>query len=136
MTSSKRILAAVFALTLSTHALAGNPSAQDFATARALYKEGKDLRAAGDLKGALEKLTAAHTLGRTPLTGIELARVEVQLGLLVEAREVCLGIARLAVEPDETSRSVEARKDAAQLAEELRPRISSLRVKVTTPANA
>jgi hypothetical protein len=136
MTSSKRAFTAAFlALALAAPAYAGNPSAQDFATARALYKEGKDLRAAGDLKGALDKLTAAHTLGRTPLTGIELARVEVQLGLLVEAREVSLGIARLAVEPDETPRSAEARKEAAQLAEDLRPRIASLRVKVTT-ANA
>jgi len=131
--SSRRILAAVFAFTLATSAHAGNPSAEDFATARALYKEGKDLRAAGNLKGALEKLTAAHTLGRTPLTGIELARVEVQLGLFVEAREVCIGIGRLAVEPDETPRSAEARKDAGKLAEELRPRIASLRVRVTTP---
>ena len=128
MTSSSRFLAAVFAFTLATSAAyAGNPSAEDFATARALYKEGKDLRAAGNLKGALEKLTAAHTLGRTPLTGIELARVEVQLGLFVEAREVCIGIGRLAVEPDETPRSAEARKDAAKLADELRPRIASLR---------
>jgi hypothetical protein len=133
MTSSRRFLAALFALTLANAALAGNPSAEDFATARALYKEGKDLRAAGDLKGALEKLTAAHALGHTPLTGIELARVEVQLGLFVEAREVCLGVGRLAVESDETPRSAEARKDAAKLAEELRPRVASLRVHVTAP---
>ncbi len=136
MTSSRRFLAAAFALTLATTAFAGNPSAEDFATARALYKEGKDLRAAGNLKGAFEKLTAAHTLGRTPLTGIELARVQVQLGLLVEARETCLGIGRLAVEPDETPRSADARKDAAKLAEDLHPRIASLRVHVTAPSSS
>lgn len=132
MTSSRRVFAVTaLALTLASTSFAGNPSAEDFATARALYKEGKDLRAAGDLKGALEKLTAAHTLGHTPLTGIELARVQVQLGLLVEARETCLSVGRLAVEPDETARSADARKDAAKLAEELRPRIASLRVHVT-----
>ena len=134
MTSSRLFFATAFALTIASTALA-DPSAQDFATARALYKEGKELRAAGDLKGALEKLTAAHALGHTPLTGIELARVEVQLGQLVEAREVCIGVGRLAVEPDETPRSAEARKDAAKLAEELRPRIASLRVHVSA-ANA
>ncbi len=133
MTSSKRIFAAVLATALfAPAALAANPSAEDFATARALYKEGKDLRAAGDLKGALEKLKAAHALGRTPITGIELARTQAQLGLLVEARETSLGIARLAVEPDETARSAEARRDAAKLAEELRPRIASLRVRITS----
>ena len=134
MTSSKLFFAAALSLTLAVPAVAGNPNAEDFATARALYKEGKDLRAAGDLKGALEKLNAAHALGHTPLTGIELARVQVQLGLLVEARETCLGVARLAVESDETSRSADARKDAAKLADELRPRIASLRVHV--PPNA
>jgi len=133
MTSSRRILATAFALTLTTTALAGNPSAEDFATARVLYKEGRDLRAAGDLKGALAKLNAAHTLGHTPLTGIELARVQVQLGLLVEARETSLGVGRLTVESDETPRSAEARKDAAKLAEELRPRIASLRIHVSAP---
>ena len=133
MTSSRCIFAAAFALTLAGTAIAGNPNAEDFATARALYKEGKDLRAAGDLKGALEKLTAAHTLGHTPLTGIELARVQAQLGLLVEARETCIAIARLPVESDETSRSADARKDAVKLAEELRPRIASLRVHVSAP---
>lgn len=133
MTSSRRLLAIALALTLANSALAGNPTAEELATARALYKEGKDLRAAGDLKGALEKLTAAHALGHTPLTGIELARVEVQLGLFVEAREVCLGVGRLAVEPDETPRSAEARKDAAKLADELRPRVASLRIHVTAP---
>jgi hypothetical protein len=138
MTSSSRFLGAACALalatTISSVVVAGNPSAEDFATARALYKEGKDLRASGDLKGALEKLTAAHSLGRTPLTGIELARTQVQLGLLVEARETCLGIGRLAVEPDETARSADARKDAAKLAEDLRPRIASLRVHVSPGA--
>src|SRR5512143_1729383 len=115
MTSSKRIFAALLATALfAPAALAANPSAEDFATARALYKEGKDLRAAGDLKGALEKLKAAHALGHTPITGIELARTQVQLGLLVEARETCLGVARLAVESDETGRSADARKDAAK----------------------
>jgi hypothetical protein len=132
--SSRRVLVAAFALTLAGTAVAGNPSAEDFATARALYKDGKDLRAKGDLKGALEKLTAAHALGHTPLTGIELARVQTALGLLVEARETCLGVGRLAIEPDETPRSAEARKDAAKLAEELRPRVAQIRVRVSAPS--
>ncbi len=138
MTSSKRVFAVALAAALlaPAAALAANPSAQDFATARALYKEGKDLRAAGKLDAALEKLKAAHALGRTPLTGIELARTQAQLKLLVEARETCLGIARLPVESDETARSAEARQDAAKLAEDLRPRIASLRLHVSLQAPA
>jgi hypothetical protein len=136
MKTTSSSLLAVLVLALASPAFAANPSPQDFATARELYKQGKDLRAAGDLRGAFEKLKAAHALGHTPLTGIELARTEVLLGLLVEARETCLGIARLPVESDETERSAEARTDAAKLAEELRPRLATLRLHVTSQAAA
>ncbi len=106
------------------------PTAQELETARTLYREGKDLRAAGDLKGALEKLQAAHALGHTPVTGIELARTFVMVGRLVEAREVALSIARLGVASDETGKSAEARTEAAKLADDLRPRIPALTVKI------
>jgi hypothetical protein len=107
------------------------PTAQELETARTLYKEGKELRAKGDLRGALEKFQAAHALGNTPVTGIELARTYAQLGQIVEARETCLYIARIAVAGDETGKSAEARIDAAKLADELRPRIPTLIVRVS-----
>jgi len=106
------------------------PSAADLASARELYKEGKELRAAGDPAGALEKLKAAHALGQTPVTGVELGKTHVQLGQLLEAREVFLGVGRMAVQPDETEKSAAAREECAQLADELKPRIPSLTVKV------
>jgi hypothetical protein len=134
MTSSEGAAALLaLALTLGcpaalaqTHA----PTAQELETARTLYKEGKALRAQGDLRGALDKLRAAHALGNTPVTGIELARTYASAGKLVEAREVCLGVARTTVASDETAKSVEARVDAAKLAEELKPRIATLVVDV------
>jgi hypothetical protein len=106
------------------------PTAQELETARTLYKEGKELRTRGDLRGALEKLQAAHALGNTPVTGIELARTFGMLSLLVEARETCLAIARIPVASDETEKSAQARVAAAKIAEELRPRIPTLLVKV------
>jgi hypothetical protein len=113
------------------------PSAADLESARALFKQGKDLRAQGDLRGGLEKLKAAHALGQTPVTGVELARAYEGVGQLVEAREAALSVARLPVASDETDRSTEARADAAKLAEDLRPRIPSVVVYVTgTPAGA
>lgn len=133
MTSSKRAtfaLAILAGLATSTLALAQQPSAADLETARDLYRQGKELRAKGDLKGALEKLRAAHAVGRTPLTGIELARLEVQLGLLVEAREVCLGIGRTAVAPDESKRSADARTEAATLAESLKAKVATVVIKL------
>jgi hypothetical protein len=104
------------------------PTAADLETARALYKEGKELRAAGHLREALEKLRAAHTLGRTPITGVELARTYVMLGELVEARDVALDVARIPLASDETERSADARRDAAALADDLRARIPSIEV--------
>ncbi|HEX3343761.1 MAG TPA: hypothetical protein VHS09_04270 [Polyangiaceae bacterium] len=140
MTSSSRRRAALAFAALLGAALVGPastafaqthaPTAQELETARSLYKEGKELRARGDLRGALEKLQAAHALGNTPVTGIELARTYVLTGQIVEAREVCLYIARMATASDETEKSVEARAEASHLAEELRPRIPTLHVRI------
>jgi len=111
-------------------AQASLPSAQELETARWLYKQGKELRASGDLRGALEKFQAAHALGNTPVTGIELARTYVMVGRIVEAREVCLHIARMPVASDETEKSAEARTEAFRLADDLKPRIPTLVVKI------
>jgi hypothetical protein len=142
MTSSNRAffrpaLALAVCLAVVVPARAGaqqpqhEPTPQELETARSLYKEGKDLRAAGDLSGAIEKLQAAHALGNTPVTGIELARAFEAAGKLVEAREVALSIAHIPVASDEREKSAEARVDAAKLADDLRARIPTLRAKVT-----
>jgi hypothetical protein len=137
MTSSRLCISALASLVTAAALVAGpavaqprTPSAQELETARSLYKEGKGLRAAGNLGAALEKFQAAHALGNTPVTGIELARTYVMVGRLVEAREVCLQIARMPVASDETEKSAGARTEAAALGEELRPRIPSLSVRI------
>jgi hypothetical protein len=59
------------------------------------------------------------------------------VGQLIEARELCLSVARMAVQSDETGRSAVARTEADKLAESLRPRIPSLTVHVAgAPAGA
>ncbi len=137
MTSSSRwvLSLALCVVTTAPHrtvlAQSSVPSAQELETARSLYKQGKELRARGDLRGALEKFQAAHALGNTPVTGIELARTYVLVGQIVEAREVSLYIARMPVASDETSKSVEARTEAAKLADDLKARIPTLVVKVS-----
>ena len=105
-------------------------SASDVEGAREAFKEGKRLKEGGDLKGALEKFKAAHALGRTPVTGIELARTYAELKMPVEGREICLDIARTPVAPQETQKSQDARRDASTLAEELKTKIASLTVHV------
>lgn len=118
-------------LTSLAQAQQKEPTAADLETARDLYKQGRELEKKGDLPGALEKLRAAHAVGRTPLTAIELARVEVLMGQLVEAREVCLGVARMPVASDESARAATARKDAAKLAEDLKGKVATVVISVT-----
>lgn len=131
MTSSKR---AIFVLTLLLATLPSVAYAQrtasDLESARQLYNQGIELRDKGDQKGALEKFRAAHALGNTPLTGIELCKTHAALGQPVEAREVCLGVARIPPMAQETQRSQDARAEAGRIAEDQRPKIGALRLKI------
>lgn len=106
-------------------------SATDIETARQLYNQGTELRDKGDLKGALEKLRAAHALGNTPITGVELCKTHAALAQPVEAREVCLSVGRIPPLAGETSRSVDARNEAARIAEEMRAKIAIVRLHIT-----
>jgi hypothetical protein len=107
------------------------PSAADLESARELFKEGRELRQSGDLKRALERFKAAHAYGQTPVTALELGRTHIQLGELVEGREVLLSVGRMKVQPDETEKSAAARTEAADLAEEVKKRIPTVSVKLT-----
>jgi hypothetical protein len=132
MTSARCLLFALAlgsAVPMATTARA-EPTAPDLASARVLFKEGRALREKGELAKALEKLRAAHALGQTPITGLELARTYVLVGKLVDAHEVSLGVARLPVASDETGRSESARAEAAKLAAALEPRLAKLVVSV------
>lgn len=105
-------------------------AAADLESARQLYNQGIELRDKGDAKGALEKFRAAHALGNTPLTGIELCKIHAALNQPVEAREVCLGVARIPPMAQETQRSQDARNEAGRIAEDQRSKIGSLRLKI------
>jgi hypothetical protein len=111
------------------------PSAADLESARELFKEGREARQNGDLKRALDRFKAAHAYGQTPVTALELGRTHIQLGELVEGREVLLSVARMKVQSDETEKSTAARTEAADLAEEVKKRIPSVSVKLTGVAS-
>jgi len=138
MTSSSRsrLLATALAAALATAASCPSAQAQertaaDLAQARELLNEGLALRDHGDAAGALEKLRGAHALVHTPITAYEVGQAYAQLGRLVEAREAFLSIARMPPTSQETARSATARAEGARLANQLRSRIPSLRVRVT-----
>lgn len=126
-------LAAACVLGVSRPAVAraDGPTAADVETARELYRQGLERRDQGDVDGAREKLAAAWALVRTPIIGLELCKVHASGGRPVEAREVCLGVARIPPSAEETPRSAEARREASRIADEVKARIASVRVVVT-----
>jgi hypothetical protein len=132
VTSSKHIAAfcTLFLLAAAPTVAFAQRTPQDIETARRLYNEGVELRDKGDWKGALEKFKAAHALGNTPITGVELCKTHATLNQPVEAREVCLGVARIPPLSGETQRSVDARNEAGKVAEEQKPKIGSIRIKL------
>jgi len=117
-------------LTVITRPAVAAPSAADMETARQLFKEGKELREKGQLPAARDKLKAAHALGQTPVTGIELGKTHLLLNELIEAREAFLSVGRIPVASDETKKSADARIECDKLAAEIKPRIPTVKIKI------
>jgi hypothetical protein len=114
-------------LSFASPALA-EPSLADRETARSLMDEGDRKRDAGDLKGALKSYEAADAIMHVPTTGIEVARTQIALGMLLEARETLGRILRSPVKPNEPAPFTAARKAADTLNAELGPRIPAIQV--------
>lgn len=134
--ASRRLLFATLALAgalasqaASTPAWA-EPSAADKETARGLMSEGRASRDKGDLKAALKSFTAADAIMHVPTTGLEVAKTQAALGLLVEARDTALRVMRTPESRGEPPPFKQARDGASALTEELEGRIPSLTVTV------
>jgi len=135
MGSRARAIARVVALTacLASPAFAIDPSAADRESARAYMADGRSKRDANDLRAALRAFEAADAIMHVPTTALEVARTQAMLGLLVEARDGALGIARQPAKPGEPAPFAEARAAAQKLANELEERIPSIRVTLVRP---
>jgi len=122
-------------LLLSTSFALAEPTAADKETARTLMSEARQKRDANDLKAALRAFQAADAIMHVPTTSYEVAKTQSMLGLLVEARDAALTIARAPVKPGEPAPFAEARASAQKLADELEGRIPSIRVVVKNADN-
>src|SRR2546425_4050542 len=121
----------LLALLLSFPVLAhAEPTAADRETARALMKQGVAARDSGDLKGALKNFEAADAIMHVPSTGFEVAKTRAALGMLIEARDVALSIARAPAQPGEPSPFAEARNASQKLSDDLEGRIPSIKLSV------
>ena len=129
--ASKLLMASLLAAALGVSSVASaEPSAADKETARGLMTEGRSARDKGDLKAALKAFSGADALMHVPTTGLEVAKTQVALGLLVEARETALRITRIAEKPGDPAPFKQARDAASALNDELGSRIPSLAVTV------
>ena len=121
-------IACTFALLLATTPARAEPTASDRATARTLMQQGRDLRDKGDLKEALKRFQAADDMVHAPSTAYELARTQVALGLLVEARDTLAAIRRIPAKPNDPAPFKEARAKAEELDSTLASRVPSLTI--------
>jgi hypothetical protein len=124
-------VAAVFCVVIPRPA--GAQTSDDVARARELFVQASEQRDGGDVRGALEKFKAAHSIVANPITTFELARTFALLGQLVEARSAYLSILALPIQPAETDRATLARREAARAADEVRSRMPTISVKVAAP---
>jgi hypothetical protein len=121
------LLAALLLAPLVSHA---EPSAADKETARSLLDDGDKKLAAGDLQGALKAYKAADDIMGVPTTTLEVARTQIKLGLLVEARDSLQRLLRIPQAPKEPAAFTKARAEAARLNDDLQKRIPTLQVAI------
>jgi hypothetical protein len=121
------LVAASLTLASAAHA---DVSASDRETARTLMAEGDKKRESGDLTGALKAFQQADTIMNVPTTGLEVARVQVRLGKLLEARDTLARVIRIPVSAGEPGVFATARKTAETLNAELGERVPGVRIKV------
>ena len=106
------LAATAMAALLAAPSAGAQPSAADRETARSMMQEGRDLREKGDLKGALQRFKAADDIMHVPTTGLEVARTQVSLGLLVEALDTIANIHKVPPAADEPAPFKDARNKA------------------------
>ena len=129
--SSRRLFAVVVAvMALASSTASAAPSAAQRETARRLMDEGKERARVGDKERALEAYQKAHDLMKVPSTGMALAKAQLALGHIVEARDVALEVTRMPRETGEPAIFDKSRKEARDMEASLKPRIPTVRIVV------
>jgi hypothetical protein len=134
MMGSRRVrltlAATAVAAMLAASPAGAQPSPADRETARSMMQEGRDLREKGDLKSALQRFKAADDIMHVPTTGLEVARTQVSLGLLVEALDTIANIRKVAPTPDDPAPFKDARSKADDLDSQVEGKVPALTITV------
>ena len=128
-------IGAAAAIALTVVAMRGGeamaaPNAAERETARRLMDEGRESSRVGDKDRAVEAFQKAHDIMKVPTTGIALAKAQLAVGHLVEARDIALEVVRMPRESGEHAIFEKARKEAKELEVSLKPRIPTVRIMV------
>ncbi len=117
-------------LVLAGSVSAKKPSEVDKDAARALVQQGDERRQVKDYAGALQAYRSADEIMGVPTTSIEVARMELKLGHLVEAKAAFKRAASHRIKPGEPPPFTRARRDAKRQAARLNKRIPRITVDV------
>jgi hypothetical protein len=126
--SSRRCLFVALALFIPVVASAqlAAPTEDQIEAARVVYREARELHKQGRLKEALDRALDAYHTAATPVTALEAGQILVEVGRLVEARDVLRGVATMPVSPRESEKGRDARQQAALVGGSLDPRIPKI----------
>src|SRR5271155_3196834 len=101
--ASRTLKRAATAWLVSSMLVAGvahaQPTAADRETARTLLQQGREPRERGNQAEALKRFKGAYEIMHVPTTALELARAQVALGRLVEARDTIAAIRQIPERP-------------------------------------
>jgi hypothetical protein len=118
------------ALVATSASRGAEPTSAEKETARSLMDAGYARRNHGDHAGALEAFLGADAIMHVPTTGVAVAREQVALGRLVEARETLRRVTRPPAPADEPAPFRAAREEARRLDDELLARIGGLQITI------
>jgi hypothetical protein len=104
------------------------PNAAERETARRLMDEGRERSRVGDKERAVEAFQKAHDIMKVPTTGVALAKAQLAIGHLVEARDVALEVVRMPRENGEHAIFEKARKEAKEFELSIKARIPTVRI--------
>jgi hypothetical protein len=134
MCTTERPLALVLALLLTCAAprvaWSDTPTAAEKESARGMMDAGHAQRDAGHHEAALALFQGADAIMHVPTTGLEVAREQIALGRLVEARDTLQAVLRTPAASDEPGAFRAARRAAIALDDDLVKRIPALRIDV------
>jgi len=108
----------------------GQTTASDRETARMLMIEGRKAELNGDFRKALDAYKGADAIMRVTTTGLSVAKMQAASGMLVEAHDTAIRVARIPRTVDEDPVLAQARGEAIALAADLDAKIPTVRVVV------